>query len=211
MKHAKIFGLAMVVLFAIGAIGSAAAFAGPEWLLNGAAITSPVSIKSKSVGSLLLSDLKAPSGGTAVKCTGTDEGTVGPGALDLVTEVTATGCTFEKAGSCTTSDRVTAKAVDLPWMTQLELVSGELRDMVTGTGGEPGWAVECTVGGIFEITDTCTGLTSTAISNVSGGVDAIFDAKTPLAKCSVGGANSGMVSGTDLNENPAGGTLTTDP
>ncbi len=211
MQRIKILGLALVTVCAVSALVSASAFAAPEWLLNGKPITTPFSIKSKSVGSLLLSDLGAPGGGTAITCKGTDKGTVGPGAKDEVTEVTATGCTFEKAGSCESSKSVTAKGVHLPWKTELELVSGELRDMVTGTSGEPGWAVECTVGGIFKITDECTGLTSTGISNVSGGVDAVFDAKTPFAKCSVGGANAGMVSGTDLNENPVGGTLTTDP
>jgi hypothetical protein len=207
MLRLQMIGLALVVALAMSALVSASAFAAHEWLLNGAAITTAVKIKSKSVGGLLLEDLKATGGAVAILCEGEDKGTVGPGAKDEVTSITANNCSFEKNGQCEAGQSVTANALHLPWKTTLELVSGELRDVVMGTGGEPGWNVECTVLKFFKVQDECTGLTSTGIHNDSTGVLAIFDSKTPLASCTNGGANAGMVKGTDLNENPTGGTI----
>lgn len=207
MQRIKILGLALMAVCAVSALVSASALAAHEWLLNGKPITTAVKINSKSVGSLLLEDLHASGGAVAIVCEGTDKGTVGPGAKDEVTSITATNCTFEKNGQCEANKGVTANALHLPWKTTLELVSGELRDVIMGTGGEPGWNVECTVFGVFKIQDECTALSSTGIKNDSTGVLAKFDSKTPLANCTNGGANAGMVEGTDLNENPTGGTI----
>lgn len=201
MQRIKIMGLALVAVFAFAAIASSSAFAAPEWLLGGKSITKPVAVKSKSVGKLLLADLGA---GTSIVCEGTDEGTVGPGAMDLVSKITATNCSFEEAGSCESGKPVTAKAVNTPWLTELFDNGTEVRDDITSeiSGKLPGWVVECTVAGIFKIQDECTGLSTTGMDNVTGGVDALFEALTPKANCSVGGSGKGDVSGVDLNENP---------
>jgi hypothetical protein len=204
MQRIKILGLALVAVCAASALASASAFAAPEWLLNGAAISEPTAVSSKSVGKLLLADLGV---GTVILCEGTDKGTVGPGSMDLVKEISATSCTFDAAGSCDSSKPVTAKAVNLPWLTTLYLEGTEIRDDITSeiSGKLPGWVVECTVAGIFKIQDECTGLATTGMDNVAGimgGVDALFDALTPEAACTKSSGKQGMVRGTVLNENP---------
>jgi hypothetical protein len=205
MTRFKIIGLALVAVFAISAMASASASA-LQWLIGGKGITKATAITSS--GKLLLADLSAPSGGTYIECTGTDKGTVGPGATDEVTSITATKCSFQsgKNGACTASDEVTAAALHLPWKTELVSVSGVTRDKTTATSN-PGWDVTCTVAGIIEVSDECTSANvAPAISNVAGGVDATFEA-SETASCTKGTSSSGMVIGPDLNESPSGGTL----
>jgi hypothetical protein len=209
MTRIKIIGLTLVAVFAISAVVSASASA-LQWLLNGRAITSAVNISSKAVGTLLLADLAATGGEVALLCEGNDKGTAGPGAAGTVSEITATGCTFQekKNGSCTASDKVTAVAVHLPWKTTLTTVGANTRIALAGTSGNPGWSVECTVGGIIKVQDTCTSSAAAPLaSNVAGGVDATFES-SETASCSLGNGSSGMVIGTDLNANPTGKTLT---
>lgn len=190
----SIIGLALAAVFAMSAFMAAGASAA-EWLINGAAIATAKKIKSK--GELLLSDDVEK---VSLLCKGTDEGTVGPGTLDEVTLIEATECVFEggEHGACEEGKAVTAKALGLPWTTKIE---GTRDDITSATS--VGWNVECTVFGVFKVSDECTiGLSSTALENVTGGVNAIFDASTPAANCTRGGAGAGLVNGTDLNENP---------
>lgn len=205
MKQIRIIGLALVAMFAISAVAAASASA-LIWLLNGKPIAVPVAVKSTSIGKLLLADLAAPSGGTFIECEGNDKGTVGPGNKDLISEITATKCNFEtgRAGACEESKTVTAKAIGLPWNTILYTENGKTRDSITSeNSAEIGWKVECTVLKVFKIQDECTTkLASTAMANVTGGVSATFEA-SETAKCTQGNATSGMVLGSDLNENPA--------
>jgi hypothetical protein len=208
MTRFKIIGLTLVAVFAISAVVASAASAA-QWLLNGKVITSAVSIKSKSSGKLLLADLAAPSGGTYIECEGTDEGSVGPGVKDAVKNITATSCVFQsgKSGACEASGKVTAAALHLPWSTEVVTVSGKNRDKLTGTGGNPGWDVTCVVLGVFEVSDECTSAAAEPLlANVAGGVDATFEA-AETASCTKGNGSSGMVIGTDLNENPTGKTI----
>ena len=238
MSRIRIIGLALVAVFAMGAVAASAASAAEweqettkcekvekgkgkytnsecktegapnEWekITKFRPITTPVTASSKSVGSLTLSDSGA---GTTIECTGTDSGTVGAGNKDEVTAITASACKFVSAGTCTASKPVTAKAVNLPWVTELYEESGKIRDHVKAHsgGGQPGYVVECTVAGIFKVQDECIGETNTGMENVAGGVDASFDAITPKANCSIGGTGTGSVKGVDLNENPASGAI----
>jgi hypothetical protein len=118
--------------------------------------------------------------------------------------ITATSCKFIKAGECETSKPITFKTVNLGWSLLLEEVKNkssvtELRDLITSlTSKPPGWAVECTVKGIFKITDTCEGNISTKVreNRGNGTVEGVFEEESPLAKCSVGGAGAGHVRGT---------------
>jgi YD repeat-containing protein len=86
-------------------------------------------------------------------------------------------------------------------------VGSAYRLALTGTGGNPGWSIECTIAGIFKVQDTCTSAKAAPLlTNVSGGEDATFEA-SESASCSLGNASSGMVIGSDLTENPSGKTL----
>ncbi|HWX46409.1 MAG TPA: hypothetical protein VNY52_13965 [Solirubrobacteraceae bacterium] len=128
-----------------------------------------------------------------LECTGTDAGTVGPESEDEVTKIEATKCVVIE-GECPTPN---TKAVHLPWKTELrEETGGEIRDAVKNSGaGTPGWQVTC--GGIVK--DTCEAEGSAGLENVesTGEVIGKFDGKTKKAKCSIGGEESGEVTGTD--------------
>jgi hypothetical protein len=206
MTRTRLIGLALTAALAVLAVACASASASTlQWLLNGKPITKALSVNSS--GKPLLADLSAPSGGTYLECTGTGKGTVGPGGKGEAISATASSCTFQpgKNGACTASDSVTASPVHLPWLA--ELGSGK----VSGTGGNPGWSVTCTVAGIIKVADECTGtLANPQLTNVAGGVDATSSA-SETASCTQGTASSGMVIGTGLVENPAGGTLSVSP
>jgi hypothetical protein len=207
----QIIGLALVSALIISAVAVASASAAHEWLINGAAITSAKLVHSKAL--VLLEDSKAIGGAVQVHCKGFNEGTVGPGALDLVKSVTAEllgtndkiPCEFDpgKKGLCGATPTPTALAIHLPWHTLIVLIGPVVRDLILADGnGAPGWSVTCSAA-----TDTCEeeagAMGTTALTNVSGGVLATFDSETLPAKCSLGGAKSGQVRGTNLTENPS--------
>ena len=177
-----------------------------EW----GAITTPDEVRLLNVTGqkLHLEDMKA---GTAIECTGEGEGTVGPGNGDVISKITASGCTFEKAGSCESSKPVTANAVHLPWKTELFLKGAQTWDKISEDEGHgtPGWDVECTVFGIFKIADTCEGEAQTKMENLANGtVEASFEGEASgKAKCSVGGAEQGLVKGNTIIEAKSGNGL----
>ncbi len=199
MRIIKMLGAAFVAVLALGAVAAAGASA-LEWLLNGKPITATTTVKL--TGELLLKDDTEK---VAVKCSGHDEGTVGPGAADEVTKITGLSgelnapCTVEEGSLC---ESATAMAVNLPWATELVTVEGAIRDLITTANA--GWAVTCeTI--IGPVVDTCEGMTSTAMENVTGGVLATFDAisKENPAECSRPKAKVGLVTGTNLIKNTA--------
>lgn len=219
--------VAMLAISAVGALSASAEPGGtPEWgtcnktasawefedsLCNNEGtgeffwhkITSPTAVNTE--GTLELEDEGT---GTKVRCTGEDKGTVGPGSTDEITEITKIVCVFVTTGLCNSTPAPTAVAVNLPWHTKLEVIGGVVRDViVSGTGGNPGWAVTCTTF-LGKTTDTCTKAgATTAIANVATGVDATFDGSTVNADCSVGGAGKGKVRGTDHILDPTGVVL----
>jgi hypothetical protein len=167
------------------------------------AFTTTKAVTSTDVGGLRMTDKKGGAFGeeVTIECNGTDEGTVGPGSKDQLTKATATACKTLK-GIC---ESPVAHALHLPWNTTLETVGGEVRDKIENSGaGAPGWDVTCVVGGFIKVEDECTGETTTAVANVSGGVALTFDAKSAKANCTRGGAGEGSVLGKDLVENPTG-------
>ena len=207
MQRLKVLGLALVAVFAMGAVASASASA-LVWQEEVGGVFQEVANGTKvtATGKLKLLDKK---GGpfteeVEVECEGNSEGTVSTGGKDAVTAITATACKVLK-GVCPTP--VTAKAVNMPeWQTQLEVVGTENRDKITTTTGtkEVGWEVSCN-GTI----DKCTSASSSTkmANNANGTVEATFDANTPKANCSRGGAAQGSVSGTTVNKLVSGRAL----
>jgi hypothetical protein len=223
MKRISITGLMLVAALALSAVAVASASA-HEWLIGGKAVAKATKITSE--GTLELEDSKVIGGAVRVICTGKDEGTVGPGATDEITNITnAAGtsktiiCKFAKnakgeeiRGACEAEAKFAPKAVavNLPWVTTIETVEARTRDVIRAHagGGEPGWSVTCKAGLLGEQVDTCTAPAgNTALAEVAGGVDATFDANSPKAKCTKGGAGAGSVTGTDLLKSPAEGKL----
>lgn len=211
MKKLHIIGLTLVAVSALSALFAMSAFAASlpaEWLANGEKITTPLA--ADSVGTLVLSDTKS---GITVECSGLFEGTVGPGAADTITKVVGLGAGEELFIMCTTTvgnilctvgTLAEVMAVNLPWTTEALLATEtEFRDDITaGTGGNPGYEVECK-----GFKDTCTGVTSAKATNVTGGVEGLFEEKSENATCSIGGAGAGTVRGSGVTS-VSGVTLT---
>lgn len=234
MSKIKVLGLALVAMFAFGVVAASSASAEePSWGLC-EKLTEPtglytqawcdvhsatqegefefklthVALLVNSHGTLTLEDTKATGGPSKIECKGIDHGTVGPLALDLLDLVEAKECK-KLTGACN-QGTVFAKALNLPWHTLLLYVGNEIRDDLTSELANklPGYTVECGAT-IFElhVEDECTGDTSTGILAVSGGVDATFDSNSPNANCTIGGAGTGVVRGTDFILSPSGHNL----
>lgn len=206
MIRLRTLGLALVAVFAMGAVAAASASAAPEWKLNGIVLTSPSAVTSK--GTLKLEDTGT---GVQVECTGSDKGTIGPKSVDEITEIKVEGplaknrCKVLK-GTSLCGTEAEAVALNLDWGTALEEpVVNEIRDKITNAGNDPGWEVKC-LGGL-KASDKCTGDTSTLMHNntpAAGEVTAEFEAKSAHANCSVGGTGTGVVTGTNVIKSAAG-------
>jgi hypothetical protein len=214
MRKIQLLALAGLAVFAFSAVAASSAVA-KEWLLNGEpmAAAKPAAIE----GELLLEDMKSSPAVIDVLCSGKFVGSVGPGAENLVELVEGL------AGEDNTLDCVaheicnaglaTVTAIHLPWKSTIELMtSGEALDILTGTGGEPGYTVECaTILGTF--TDTCVaeaGGAQALLTNVGAEVIGEFsenEAITPPGACTNGGAKQGLVVGSGKFVDLEGGTL----
>lgn len=174
------------------------------WLTMELAATETEEVTSKSIGKIELTDTKAPGGASTVACEGTDRGTIGALGNDQEIEVFAEKC-VRITGACEAPVRV--KAVNLPWITQLEealpIGSARLRDTVRSevAGKSPGYDVECSLGGLFILEDECVGPISVEISNMANGnVLTEFDKvseeeQEKSSKCEKGKAGAGRVKG----------------
>ncbi len=180
-----------------------------QWLLNGRVPEHSVTVASK--GTLKLGDADGFLGYSNVaECASAEEATVMPGDLSEVTHAKFTGCKIKTNGSegvCLSGSGVEAQ--NLPWQAVLGTsAEGTPRlFLVEGGKGEPGFKLTCkSVVGTGE--DVCTGTTSALLTPIAGGLEEKFDSHAQKLNCSVGGAGKGSIEGTNLIENPAGGTLT---
>jgi hypothetical protein len=197
--------IVFVASLALCAVMCSTALATPEWEVKGSPVTENVTVKTKEVGEFQMEDTKGSFGSpSTIQCTGSGEGTVGPEGKGKITATSITGCIGVRACEPT---GVTVTALHLPWNTQLVETESEIRDKISSGGsGAPGWLVECLVAGIT-VKDECTGETTVEINDTSSGVDLNSDAKSARGSCTLGGANTGVMAGTSLDENPASGTL----
>jgi hypothetical protein len=203
MKKFQILGLALVAVFAFSAIAAASAFAESEWLVGGAPIAAGKTVKVLSEGELKLCDHK---GGlfleeACVKCSGLNQGIVGPNKTDEVQEVTNLAGTSKDITDCTNAlncpTPILVEADNLPWPTEVYLNGTEFRDLVgaAGVGKQPGYLVKC-----FGIEDLCEGHTSVRLEN-SGANDVLSTFEAPLTEnsnCTRGGNGEGLATGTNL-------------
>lgn len=184
------------VFFAVLAFGAVAAMSASASLWLNSLSESPLVEESGSAHGLLL--LEA-SDGTVVHCEGLFDGSVGPGALDLVTTVlNAAGelisptktlsCTVVKAGAlCKVNELALVYPVNLPWHTLLVLVAGVTFDEFEGTLEntkkeilQPGYHVECMTA---KVSNECTGKDrSKFIKNTASGAEFSFEGELK-AKC----------------------------
>lgn len=227
--------VALVALF-VAAASSAAlaasasaveALTGAEWLFNGAAVTAALSAEFTET-EMLLEDTKVSGVKAVVKCSLILDGSVttsGGGEIKELLNSSKEAISLTPlsglALSCTGVENCGEPkvwAVDLPWSVELAAgeVSGKELFMITipkGTGGNPGWYVECTVFGV-KISDECTDeVAESEAKNVTGGVEAIFSAtqeeelRVPLATCSQSKEATGVMEGKGVVKDTEAGTL----
>jgi len=222
MKSMKIAGLCLVAMFVVSMVASAtASAAGPVWeqcttekvstltkwedskctkalstgALNWKEITNTEKVETN--GTLELKDKETLLGESAVICTGTDKGSIGPGKFDRIESITTHECKAVKVCEATP----TAKPVNLPWQTELFETEKKIRDKITENGnGQPGWSVTCsTIGG--PITDVCTtvagseGTPEVTNKQAAGNVQITFTEASGSASCTQGKPTSGKVVG----------------
>jgi hypothetical protein len=170
MRKIQVLGIALLALFAFGALTAMSASAAntyllAEWLLNGVAIGASETNLVEIDGTLLLEDTKAVLGSpAAVRCTGSFDGWVGPNSLDFITEVlnvaeesisttplTGLALTCVAETGCESSTPPLVYPVGMPWESEVELLeqSGEatalrFMDLITtkNNGGKLGWEIE---------------------------------------------------------------------
>ena len=233
MMRFRVLGVAAIAGFALAAIATATTALGAEtasWLVNGTVPLEATEVLSGGVGELKLEDMGVPA---AVECTGievTDVGTVGQGYEDTTNTVTfnapsincrpsarAENLKGESVSNACESVKNVA-AVDLPWLTELSLGhNGKgapvFLDKLSGDGkGEPGYLTECKTA-LGTVDDTCTEVSATFTGegrNEGSDVVVTFPKELTKAseagKCSIGGAESGLVVGEQSIE-VMGGTL----
>jgi len=235
MTKFRILGIALVAVFAFGAVlaasASAVTFLLAEWLVGGQAVTTELT--TEATGELLLEDTKVPLLGKAVVlCSGIFDGWVGPNSLDWVSEVltlakvaTSTTALTGTAVECTNQENCEEPllwAVNLGWETEVELmIDGtetffvELLTGHAGGAGGPGYEIECMKSIIGAITDECTA--GEAISQLTlngtellGNFSTAFSelASVKLGNCTLGGTETGVVEGGGTVVLTGGGELT---
>jgi hypothetical protein len=148
MRKIQILGLALVAVFAFGAIAATSALAGPEWDMKGTEKVTGL-VLSETEGVLNLTKFSAANGNTVlnvVTCEGILDGTLGPpnaagNGVDEVTKVLslnkeevsttplsglALGCEVsqaEGAFDCRLHSLAAVWPENLPWLTELELMT----------------------------------------------------------------------------------------
>jgi hypothetical protein len=133
-------------------------YLGFEWLVSGSVVPAGGTTVDSTTKDILIEDMSAGplKQATSVKCEGTGLGLALPGGLGEVNSVAPLNCARETDGACSTLEEV--RFLNLPWLTEL-LPRGAteevINDFFAGTGGNPGWAVECETA-LGKKTDTCT-------------------------------------------------------
>lgn len=190
-----------------------------EWLVEGVAVTSSLPVVSE--GTVMITDLKTPTGITTLECTGIFVGSVGPEGGGEVTELLnskgenkALVCKTVK-GSCessATSPEVVARY--LPWKSDLILDPAEefkvgsetkkyaerLLDVLYAEADAPGYEIKCKVLGL-SVVDVCLSevsgsvLTQEGINLLSTFEPQEEELTEEAAACTLGGAAAGVSEG----------------
>jgi len=225
MRKIQILGFALFAMVAFSAIAATAAFAEPEWLVNKIVINQ--TLPAETEGLLNLIALESGTKLVTIDCEGVLDGTIGPPVAanpgvgtDEITSVLslnqetisstplsglALGCLVSQSagglGDCTLNSLAAVWPENLPWKTELELMSAApiWLDILSGPmGKEPAWESECS-SNIGTVSLLCEGLASAAVSNEAGTVPPSVlgefseAAGTETASCSVAGITGATV------------------
>ncbi|HEY3829820.1 MAG TPA: hypothetical protein VGL57_11540 [Solirubrobacteraceae bacterium] len=178
MKKIRTLGLALVAVLAFAGISATGAIA-YEWQQNGSALTKATAVTGEST--LTLETIV----GSRYSCAILRKGTVGPGAAGEFTSITspsgakAIPCTITHSGTECES-QVEIEAVGLPWHTE---ITTESRNLLTASHE---WKITCKDSAHEVTTNWCLLPRSTALVNVSGGVEQAYDSISEHTSCFYG-------------------------
>jgi hypothetical protein len=220
--------VALTAALTLGAVGASTALAAPEWYSSatkptpewwqaGAKLSGTVATKSS--GKVTFED--RGEGPLGVTCESSGEGSSEPGAAGKVTTWNLSSCVptakvinlkgEEVANKCESVVAAGTKVRNLPWSAELTISKGSLQDSLSAEGTKhPAFKIECNTA-LGKVSDECTATEShvnPAATNVTGGVNLTFGSEK-LYKCSVGGANAGVMQTTQLIAAASGGKLET--
>ncbi len=230
MKSIRIAGLCLAAVFVMSMVAAGTASAAPhfEVCLNfggaGTKYSTNQCIKAESAGKYEWAELKGtekvaaqgsltfetngvPIVGTVeIKCSLTEEGSVGPGNLSRTTAISAIKC--EKGKNCEELVKG-AEPVGLPWNTEVKETEGVLRGTLrkgAGSSTEPGWRATCKILGAIQENECKTeeALLNLTNTNTPGTVGPLLvlanflHPNKPEAKCSVSGTTGDVLGGLSL-------------
>jgi hypothetical protein len=224
ITHIKVLGLALFAVFAFSVVAAMSASA-QQWLFNGAAILAE--LPTNTEGTLTLLVFSGTTLVNEIDCSGLFEGDAGPGALTLVLDLFSLTGTLIGELSGTSLDCETLFNVGpgcpvggetLLWVEELSLSLGltweALVELMTAAPEfllhfeHVAFELLCFIGGV-NTENLCQGLTSGALTNVTGGVLLEFSTEPPIASekliCSEGEAG---LDGNLVIKHTGAGTLT---
>ena len=197
--------VALAAVFALSAMVASSAFAAPAWFAKTGGNYNKLvgALEVKTTTNLTVTDTHWGGEGTKVSCEVTVKGTIEAGGLGKINNYEANASSCKPNGSCAKITSV--EAVHLPWKTELYSEEGQIRErLVSGGSGTPSWQFSCETLGVHQA-DLCNFDTSTSMLNeVSGSVQAEFDAKSNLTTCSIGGGKVGKLEGKVTFAHPTG-------
>jgi hypothetical protein len=207
--------MALIAIFAFGAIASSSAFAVSKLLINNEEIKTL--LLAEVAGELLLEDMNS-FGKPDILCMGIFDVNIEPGgvlgSIESVLElngVLVAGPKGSDSVSCeahsTCSNPVTVEAVNLPWKTEISLSGATYVILILGS---PGYSTDCnSFIGLLE--DTCTGETGAIATNGVNGVVGEYsetnESVTVPGNCTLGGEKQGLLAGSGELIDSEGGVL----
>jgi len=216
---------AMLGLFAAAVLGIAAAsaFAAGDgntvWLCGSNYIVLERCLTiAENLSTIVLEDMTELAAAQCPPGSVLAEGWVGPGSEDETTSVafTANSCSPPPKAENLSGEAlsnvctlvISVKALALPWKTAVYLEGSATWDTIKpgASGNQPGYLIECVVAGLT-MKDTCTTIAghelNVELENVSPLVLLEFPkalkSEEEKAKCSLGGNESGLVYGGDID------------
>lgn len=167
MKNVMRTGAALVAVLAFGPLAIAHADEASQWYENGAKISSPA--PDTGEGSFEVEDTNS---GIKAKCQTLQKGKVGglsAGSIESITSRSGEkAITCENRNEAACHGTVTMEAIHLPWSTTLSRAGTEVRNKVSGSGGEPQWLIQCK-SEIENYKESCNADTEATVKNKSNG------------------------------------------
>jgi len=232
MKSIRIAGLCLAAVFVMSMAAAGTASAAPHWLVclnwggTGTKYSENQCFKAEGTGKYEWAEVKGTEpvasqgsvtlvtngvpivGSVEVKCSGIDEGSVGPGNIARTTEIPKASIKCVAGKNCEKLIK-NAVPVGLPWNTELKETEGVLRGTIrkgAGSTSAPGWTAECTVLGVTEA-NTCTteeglvNLTNTFTPGTVGPLLVLANfikPNKPEAKCTRAGTTGDVLGGISI-------------